>query len=168
MVLNVGYSIGWGGSISIEIYYDTNVLYNILYSLWFTIDIKDNRTTVWFSIFYVLCGASFVVAGLSIFSQRIAATNKKWYEIGLETLQCKKLEENKQCIEKFGIRPYYKHYRKLGGIIIFVIVLFTATAFACHHNDWYFAKGLYFSLTSMSTGGLVSLPDDAGSCSSDF
>ena len=44
-----------------------------------------------------------------------------------------------------------------------MIVLFTATAFACHYNDWYFAKGLYFSLTSMSTGGLVSLPDDAGS-----
>ena len=54
--VDVGYSIGWG-----------------------SFGEYDNSENVWFSVFFLLVGSSFVAYALGIFASHIIADNDNWY-----------------------------------------------------------------------------------------
>lgn len=73
MAVNVGYSIGWGD-----------------------VSEEGNSSSQWFSIFFVLCGSSFVAAALGFFAQSIVTDQDNWYTNELHRIAHEKyIEENK-------------------------------------------------------------------------
>ena len=142
MAVNIGYSIGWG-------------------------DISESGElgSQWFSTVYVLCGASFIAAALGFFAQAIVDDRDNWY---INELQKKRFERkmqkahhNKSCFRMIKIWAGYNH-EKVRSILLWLLFIIVATgAVLGQHKEWVFIEGLYFAVSSLSTGGHYSLPGDS-------
>lgn len=53
------------------------------------------------------------------------------------------------------------NFEKVRAIVLWFAFIVISTAFAWATNDWCFREALYFSLSSLSTGGLYPLPEDS-------
>ena len=133
MAVNTGYSIGWG-------------------------DIKENQLSwQWFSLFHVTAGASFVGAALGFFADSIVANCNNWYvNAQLEEKFNKDYDESKHYITKAYLWSCF-HWDKLRAIVLWCAFAASATIGSCITQDWPFVTGLYFAVSSMSTGGLQAL-----------
>lgn len=133
MAVNVGYSIGWGDIAEI-----------------------NELSSQWFSVFFILVGATFVGAALGYFGTSLMADSANWYERGVaqKTLD-EQLQNSGYWFKIYAHITMNSEYRL---IVLFFLFWICGTAFACALNDWPFITGVYFSLSSMSTGGLISLP----------
>lgn len=137
MAVNVGYSIGWG---------------DIL---------EDLQTSQAFSTFYVIVGASFIGAGLGFFAEGVVAESGDWYlraqkDCALQATMAKK----SNYLQRAWVYINF-HWDKLRGIVIWLLFLIIGTIFAAELNNWTFITALYFAVSTMSTGGLVSLPENS-------
>ena len=133
MAVNVGYSIGWGDITTPEL------------------------GSQWFSCFYVMIGASFVGAALGFFAEGVVAASDNWYT------NCKVSAQYEAAL-KATHNPFYRawkwcvfHWNELRAIVLWLIFVFSATIGACVTQDWPFITGLYFAVSSISTGGLQAL-----------
>ena len=140
MAVNIGYSIGWGD-----------------------ISEEGNFSSQWFSTFYVIVGASFVAAALGYFAEHIIKDRDNWYENELQRIAYEKaMSEN---IANLAVRcDLYINYNieKIRGIVLFLLFIIIATGCAWGLNkDFNFVNGLYFAVSSLSTGGHYSLPADS-------
>jgi hypothetical protein len=134
MAVNVGYSVGWG-------------------------DIPEPYAGGQiFSTIYVICGASFVGAALGIFGEMAVSNHKNWYEEAEKAMFIQsQLEKHDSVLYK----TYYwmaENFALVRPILLWFLIVIICIIFACVINDWDFATGLYFAVSSLSTGGLVSLP----------
>jgi len=133
MAVNVGYSIGWGDIATPELSFQ------------------------WFSCFYVMIGASFVGAALGFFAEGVVADSDNWYT------NCKIATQYEDEL-KATHNPFKKawkwcgfHWIELRAIILWLVFVLSATIGACITQDWHFITGLYFAVSSISTGGLQAL-----------
>lgn len=137
MSVNVGYSVGWGDIA--EPYAGGQI----------------------FSTIYVICGASFVGAALGIFGEMAVSNHKNWYEEAQKAMFIKKeLEKHANAFNQ----AYYwvlANIELLRPILLWWLIVIICIISACVINDWDFATGLYFAVSSLSTGGLVALPPDS-------
>ena len=135
MMVNVGYSIGWG------------------------YPIEKDYACMWYSVFNVLIGATLLSFALREFAESVVAQSKSWYEKALYESTM-----NDQSV------PWYEkvwqyclaNKKKLQSIIVFVAWVCSMTFWACRTFDnWLIVDGLYFAVSSLSTGGLWAIPQDA-------
>lgn len=130
MTVNVGYSIGWGD-----------------------ISEQGNLSSQWFSIFFVLCGASAVAAALGSFAQSILKQNSSWYTNELSELAYKDqlaAHGNNPCM-LFSL--WFAHdFPKLRPVLLWIMFIGVCTGCAMHYNNWPFVTALYFAIASLSTG----------------
>lgn len=137
MAVNVGYSIGWG-------------------------DITETlEQSQIFSTVYVIVGASFIGAGLGFFAEHMISESDDWY---LQAQQDAALQQtlatksNKLEMAAYFIRF---HWNRLRAVVVWLLFVIIGTICSSELNDWSYVRGLYFSVSSLSTGGLVSLPSDS-------
>lgn len=142
MAVNIGYSIGWG-------------------------DISEagEYGSQWFSTVYVLCGASFIAAALGFFAQAIVDDRDNWYTNELQRIKyeakMRKAVRNDDNTRMFTLWAKYNR-EKLRSIVLWLVFVIIATGAALGtHKEWEFIEGLYFAVSSLSTGGHYSLPSDA-------
>lgn len=111
---------------------------------------------------YVLIGASFVATALGFFAQNIVNARNSWYEAEvLKKAYETAVRENKyDIVGRFKLWVMYE-FDNLKGILVWCGFVFVGTAFAWNYNEWTFINALYFAISSMSTGGLYSLPADS-------
>jgi hypothetical protein len=133
MAVNVGYSIGWGDIATPEL------------------------GLQWFSSFYVLIGASFVGAALGFFAEGVVADSNNWYN------HCKQSSAYEEALEATH-NPILKvwkwcrfHWNEVRAIMLWFIIVACATIGSCRSQSWPFVTGLYFAISSISTGGLQAL-----------
>lgn len=145
MAVNVGYSIGWG------------------YPLDATLQSE------WFSTFYLLAGALLGTYAAGCFLVMVTATSREWDVVveendtppsspgGSETNDTIQLPGWKQVLTYVRI-----HYVQLVSIAVFILWIFMMQMWATFSiPKWNFIDGLYFAVSSCSTGGLWSIPDDS-------
>jgi hypothetical protein len=127
MAVNIGYSIGWG-------------------------DIAEPSDDIRiFSTFYVIIGASFVGVALGFFADSIVDNCNDWY---VNAKNSKKLEKDMNEASTFGaIIIYTKANFSTVRPILWVLFVFIGAIFSMNTQGWSFIQGLYFSVSSMSTGG---------------
>ena len=136
MAVNVGYSIGWG------------------------YPVEPNDKVIWFSIFYVLSGASAVAAALGYFAQAVLDKRDEWYKNA-------ELEEKHRGAMKYGnfrVRLtswLIYNMNRIKPILVWAIWIIWAIIWSCYYIDWSFTQGVYFAISSLSTGGLWAIPHDA-------
>jgi Ca2+-binding EF-hand superfamily protein len=142
MAVNIGYSIGWG-------------------------DISESGepSSLWFSTVYVLCGASFIAAALGFFAQSIVEDSNNWYE---NEIQDKKYDRKMEEAIRVGnylriAKLWIKHNKeKIRSIVLWMLFIIIATGSVLdQHREWGFIEGLYFAVSSLSTGGHYSIPGNA-------
>ena len=138
MAVNCGYSIGWG-------------------------DILEGTGSQTFSVFYVLCGSSFVAAALGFFAQGIIADRDNWYTNELQKANFEqKMEDHKGEMHWLFVHWCIYHWIEVRAIVLWVVVIAVATIMAMILNpEWPFITALYFSVSSLSTGGLASIPAES-------
>jgi hypothetical protein len=134
MMVNVGYSIGWGYPVE-----------------------KDYKV-LWYSVCNVLVGATALSFALQVFANSIVKSSKIWYH---QTM----LEES---IKDRNISFYVRWYewalverKKLTIIFAFWVWIFTMVIWSQFaFPEWVFIDGLYFAISSLSTGGMWRIPTD--------
>lgn len=133
MAVNTGYSIGWGDISEDKLYYQ------------------------WFSLFYVLAGASFVGMALGFFADSVVADCNNWYiNAQIEHKFDKDYDEAKHYVTKFFLWCEF-HWTKVRAVVAWSVFVAAASVGSCVTQDWPFVTGLYFAVSSMSTGGLQAL-----------
>lgn len=135
MMINVGYSIGWG--------YPTEV----------------DRRGLWFSVFNVFVGATAISYGLRLFAQSVLSESKSWYAIALyeRTMADMSVSRTTKMIE------YTKtHSKKLLTISVFIIWVMAMVWWSSRtFQKWKIVQGVYFAVSSLSTGGMFPIPEGA-------
>lgn len=131
--VNVGYSIGWSS---------TNM-------------IEDENSKI-FSIFYLISG----VVGLAVIVVYIAGiflTSKdKWYTSYLKaTIALRNELTTWEYIEWW----YDQHQFTINMTALLLVFIVFGVTFSCIYIGWDIVDGIYFTLATLSTAGLNSLPD---------
>jgi hypothetical protein len=107
----------------------------------------------------LLCGSSFIAVALGIFANRIVSNKDNWYENELKNRAYEiAFERSSSLMTKLKLWLLY-NFTELKGIVIFVLFITCSVIIAliCH-EEWEFVEALYFSISSLSTGGLYSQP----------
>jgi hypothetical protein len=64
-----------------RVFYDDGVILIYPYAIGWGYPVEKNDQEIWFSIFYVLMGASAVAAALGYFAQAMILKDKNWFEV---------------------------------------------------------------------------------------
>ena len=150
----------FGRSYAKGFYYAVNVGYSIDFGV---LQLRGTRAmrneSYAFSIFYILCGSVAMVNLISsIFQEALAIPSQKmWYT----SFQAQQLT-NPNRPWKLKIRRYVlqrlDHFQRIAVWLLYIV---WGTAWSCSIFGWNAIEGLYFSISSLSTGGLYGIPKGA-------
>jgi hypothetical protein len=135
--VNVGYSIGWG----------------ILG------DYTDGCKL--FSVAYILIGAVFATRAIVSLAENAVKENESVHE----QLLMRRILKSQTSLQ--GLSADYHIWAVMNAgrffvVYVWIVYLFLGVAWSCSLvKEFSFIDGLYFSLSSMSTGGLYSFPEDS-------
>ncbi len=132
--VNVGYSIGYGDMTE-------------------TIDQSQIFSTV-----YVIVGASFIGAGLGFFAEKILSESDDWYLRAQQEVVFETHLAGQSNMLNSGILFIRFHWNRLRVLVLWLLFIIICVICCIELNDWSFTTALYFAVSSLSTGGLVSLP----------
>jgi len=141
--VNVGYSIGWG------------VLGEF------------NQGSYVFSIAYLLVGATLISGSLVYLIESIVSTNEMWFQ-KINTSDINKNSSDYK-VDIITENSYFKKVKtyisnntyQTTMIVIWLIWILFGTIWSCYVIEWTIIEGIYFSLSSLSTGGLHGIPYDS-------
>ena len=138
MAVNIGYSIGFG--------FPTE---------------SDQGAYLWFSTCYVLVGASLVAVALGFFADKIAEDADDWY---INMLQKKEYKRKTDSTQKWRtrIKAWLKYHKEdVRSIGIWLGWLVLMIVYSMIRIGWSLSQAQYFAISSLSTGGHWSIPDDS-------
>lgn len=147
-------NVNFGGNYAHGFYYSVNVGYSVGWS-----GLTDyNTASKWFSVFYLLVGALFLTRWL-VFLVENAVDDSRQYEIERRRVE----EQLRRVTWLFGtprqICVYLvSNHQKLLIVYFWFIYVFLGAFWSCYVIEWPFLDGLYFALSSLSTGGMWSVP----------
>ena len=119
--------------------------------------VEDENSKI-FSIFYLISG----VIGLAVIVVYIAGvyltTRDKWYTAYLKTSIAMRNE-----LTTWEYFEWWYHYHQFTIHITLLLIAFIifGVAFSCVYVGWDVVNGVYFTLATLSTAGLNSIPDDS-------
>ena len=138
--VNVGYSIGWGfpGDVSI--------------------------VGIWFSIIYVMMGVVAISGIIGVFTDGVIEDRKCWVQ---KALQRKQESENDVTSAVTSItldtikNSFVENYQSFLFIIMWFMWVAVGVLWSLFTIEWNFSEAVYFSISSLSTGGLWPIPQDS-------
>jgi hypothetical protein len=137
--VNVGYSIGWG------VFHDNTAGCKV------------------FSMFYLLIGALFVSRYVAYLLENAIAEKENVYEQYI--LRSHLLKTNKYANSNKSLSEIYvwiiMNNNKLLVIYLWLVFWAFGVVWSCASFGWPLVDGCYFSLSTMSTGGLWGIPQSA-------
>ncbi len=131
MAVNVGYAIGW------------------------VYPVENTQSSEIFSIIFILTGASAIAAALSFFAQSVINSSRKWYHDVVR--QDDLAHESHRCMRVF--KWLKANVTKIGVICLWVVWLVVILLYSYWTIRWSAVEALYFSVSSLSTAGLLTVPD---------
>jgi len=110
-----------------------------------------------FSSFYIISGALALNAMILNFSMALVAADLAWYNHIEST---RKLKESKT-IYSYIYKWLKKNHDRMIFIYIWIFSLLCGWLYAVFVLEYDIIESLYYSLSSLSTAGIISIPDDA-------
>ena len=137
-----------------------NVLYDISIIGWG--DIPENTDAQYFSCLLVLIGSTLVTGALVTFAEQVNRDRDNWYENQIqENNYYESIKKNKNNpITTTALFVGY-HWHKVRIILLYLAFIIVGTVASWIEFDWPFSSALYFSLSSLSTAGLMPVPGDS-------
>jgi hypothetical protein len=132
MMINVGYSIGWGYPVELD------------------------RECMWFSAMNVLVGATALSFSLKLFAEGLLERAKDWYSIAL--YESKMADRDIAWYIKTREWCWAKREELLVICIFALWVCFMVLWASKSYPDWKLDQGIYFAVSSLSTGGMLPIP----------
>ena len=150
----------FGRSYAKGFYYAVNVGYSIGFGVLKLRGSREDRNESYaFSVFYVLCGALAMLNSImSIFQDALKIPSKKMWYSSFYGQQL--IDPNRSWKEKL-LRYALDRLDKFQPILVWLIYVSWGTAWSCGMFRWNFIEGLYFAVSSLSTGGLLGIPEDS-------
>lgn len=137
--VNVGYSVGWG-----------------------VLSVKKDSTKI-FSIFYLLVGSISVGFWLARLVENVHVKLSEW-EPHLERIRQLQLHERGLHGVVSGFcDEFLPMIQSVYYIIVWILYIVFGTIWSMNIYGWSVVDGLYFSVSSLSTAGLLGIPIDAPS-----
>ncbi|CAB9504789.1 expressed unknown protein [Seminavis robusta] len=135
---------------------------NIGYSIGFGYPIDPNTRSIWFSIFYVLIGSSFVGVALGFFAEKITEDSETWFS----RLQDQKKIEDFILLGKTRWRGrihafLYRQRAAIRAVLVWLALVVVLVIISLYGVGWTFKEGLYFSISTLSTGGHWMIPQES-------
>jgi hypothetical protein len=134
MAVNVGYSIGWGYPVEKETWMD------------------------WFSIVFLLFGAAAVAVVLVSLAEDTTRNRRDWFVQVLHEEKWIIRKEQEKRWFRYWIHENKFHLLALAYWFAFIAVM---AGWSCYAVGWTMVEGLYFAISSCSTGGLKPIPTDS-------
>lgn len=137
MAVNIGYSIGWG-------------------------DLPEtNAGSRWFSTFYVIVGASFVGLALGFFADKVVEDRDNWFENARQKREYENLmtKDTMWYVKVYAFCQFESE--KLMSVVYWLVWVAIMVIYSCAEIGWAFDEGLYFAVSSCSTGGHWAIPSDS-------
>jgi hypothetical protein len=121
--------------------------------------LEKNYDMIWFSIFNIFVGATALSYCLRVFAISVMSDSKSWYAVAM--YERTMLDENVSRWKK--IKEASKtHKKKLVSISLFIVWVMAGVTWSTYVFDrWKFVQGLYFAVSSLSTGGMYPVPRGA-------
>ena len=142
-------------------YYAVNVGFNIGWN-WQTEESEESKI---FSVFYLVMGF-FLLALLVVFISEVSLNRERRYKHFVRYIEYLEYEEEVKAglaePETFGDtcnRWAVQNYVTLTFCAILLLWVVVGVIWSCLVLDWSVLDGLYFSLSSLSAGGMYSIPD---------
>jgi hypothetical protein len=143
------------------VFYAVNVGFNIGWN-WTVDESQDSEV---FSIFYLLIGFFLLTLAIVYIGEVAIEKRSKWLASYMSSRMDTRLREQglmapAGCNEDAHAFASTHYVTISFTLALFLWVLF-GTAWSCFSVGWTFVDGLYFALSSLTAGGMKSLPDDS-------
>lgn len=133
---------------------------NVGYSIGYGYPVETNDKQIWYSIFHVILGSSAVAACLGIFAQAMLEENKNWYEAAVKRAKTDSMLRSRKFSLRF-LATLQHYYHRLFPVVVWLGWILMGCFWACEIFEWPVVQGLYFAVSSCSTGGLWAIPKDS-------
>lgn len=143
-------------SLSKGLYMSTSIGYGI-----FWIDLKGDFVSNAYTLVHFLIGIGMISAAMALLAQYLLSQDKNWYSAAMKAKQLEVAMETEGLLDDvIALFHYYWPHFKVYCIFFGFWALGTAFAeFA--FEQWGFVDCLYFAISIMTSGGFVTIPDDA-------
>ena len=130
---------------------------NVGYSIGFGFPVETNDRQMWYSIFHCILGSSAVATCLGLFAQAMLEENKNWYEAAVKRAKTDSmLQSNKISLRILASAQNW--YNRLFPVVLWLGWILMGCFWACEIFMWPVVQGLYFAVSTCSTGGLYAIP----------
>ena len=145
--MNVSYMKGFYSSV------------NVGYSIYWTADERDSVEKA-FSVVHLLIGQVFMSVLMAVVASNLIITKSVWYgEKQLqEQLKLQRLNDSTPQLMLHYIQYFISKYKV--SVLFFVWLALGAT-WSCLTVRWPVIQGVYFAITSLSMGGIWSIPENS-------
>jgi len=142
MAVNVGMSIGWGFP---------------------TEDAPGYGDYVFFSMFYVLIGASFIGVALGFFADQISEDHDNWFTNMIQQREYDYVFDHPETPMLRKVHVLWIQYKPvIRAIAVWFTWIFIMSVYSARSIEgWDWIDGMYYAISSCSTGGLWALPNDS-------
>jgi len=139
--VNVGFNIGWN---------------------W---NVDESQDSEVFSIFYLLIGFFLLTLAIVYIGEVAIEKRSKWLALYMSSRMDTRLREQ-GLMAPSGCNDdahafASTHYVTISFTLALFVWVLLGTAWSCFCVGWTFVDGLYFALSSLTAGGMKSLPDDS-------
>lgn len=126
---------------------------NVGYGVGWGYPVEKDHLCIIFSIFYLLVGASAVTTLLVYFVELMVVSKTSWH---LQAMQNVFLEQKHPAIRFIIMNK--SSLQLIGACLLLIAIM---TIWSCRTFDWTFSEGLYYAISSCSTGGFYPIPSSS-------
>ena len=134
---------------------------NVGYSIGFGYPAEPYTNYHWFSSLYVIIGASFVAVALGFFADKIGEDHDNWF---INMVQQEKYEAafaaGKSWKSKFK-HTFIQHAPAIRAVGLWLAWIGIMIFYSMVNVGWSFTEAQYFAISTCSTGGHWSIPNDS-------
>ena len=136
---------------------------NVGYSIYWTADESDPIEKA-FSVIHLLIGQVFMSVLMAVVASNLIITKSVWY--GEKQLQ-ELWEKRRRSYSTLRLVYYYIVYFVYcyRVTLLFLVWLAVGATWSCHTIKWPVVQGIYFAITSLSMGGIWSIPENSADSS---
>ena len=145
------YSAENGWSYSASLYYAAQAGW----SVGFGALVEKSDSSRWFTVFFVLAGASMVGGAVAVLIAMVLERQSDWHhqeEVNARSVDNATDDDSTAFCSVASWRHYANEARTAAAFLLWVAA---GVAFGVHQEKWSVGKSVYFSVTSLSTGGLL-------------
>jgi hypothetical protein len=133
---------------------------NIGYSIGFGYPAEPHTDYHWFSSIYVIMGASFVAVALGFLADKIGEDHDNWFVNMVQQQRYEEAMRKGSFTDKLK-ESFVQNAASLRAVGLWIVWIGAMILYSMVEIGWTFTEAQYFAISTCSTGGHWSIPEDS-------